>query len=112
MFDDKLLKLTEREVIALGKSRAEEKTGFEFGPQYNFRNIVLKNQWNEIIRTELNMDPNSRKKHLGHIMVKLLFQKMGKKVKKIIMSKLFSISILFIEFSFYFEVLKHIVMNI
>ena len=32
MFDDKLLKLTEREVIALGKSRAEEKTGFEFRP--------------------------------------------------------------------------------
>ena len=52
-------------------------------------------------------------KHLGHIMVKLLFQKMGKKVKKkIIRSKLFSISIFFIEFSFYFEVLKHIVMNI
>ena len=51
-------------------------------------------------------------KHLGHIMVKLLFQ-MGKKVKKIIIrSKLFSISIFFIEFSFYFEVLKHIVMNI
>ena len=49
MFDDKLLKLTEREVIALGKSRVEEKTGFEFGPQYNFRNIVPKNQWNEII---------------------------------------------------------------
>ena len=45
-------------------------------------------------------------------MVKLLFQKMGKKVKKIIRSKLFSISIFFIEFSFYFEVLKHIVMNI
>ena len=52
-------------------------------------------------------------KHLGHIMVKLLFQKMGKKVKKIIIrSKLFSISNYFIEFSFYFEVLKHIVMNI
>ena len=46
-------------------------------------------------------------------MVKLLFQKMGKKVKKIIIrSKLFSISNYFIEFSFYFEVLKHIVMNI
>ena len=46
-------------------------------------------------------------------MVKLLFQKMGKKVKKIIIrSKLFSISIFFIEFSFYFKVLKHIVMNI
>ena len=46
-------------------------------------------------------------------MVKLLFQKMGKKVKKIIIrSKLFSISIFFIEVSFYFEVLKHIVMNI
>ena len=42
MFDDKLLKLTEREVIALGKSRAEEKTGFEFGPQYDFCNIVRK----------------------------------------------------------------------
>ena len=62
MFDEKSLKLTEREVIAQGKSRAEEKTGFEFGPQYNFRNIVLKNQWNEIIQTELNMDPNSRRK--------------------------------------------------
>ena len=108
MFDDKLLKLTEREVIALGKSRAEEKTGFKFGPQYDFHNIVPKNQWNEIIRTELNMDLNS-----SHIMVKLLFQKMGKKVKKIIIrSKLFSISIFFIEFSFYFEVLKLIVMNI
>ena len=57
---DKLLKLTDREVIALGKSRAEEKSGFEFGPQYNFRNIVPKNQWNEVIQTELNMDPNSR----------------------------------------------------
>ena len=46
-------------------------------------------------------------------MVKLLFQKMGKKVKKIIIrSKLFSISNYFIGFSFYFEVLKHIVMNI
>ena len=49
MFDDKLLKLTEREVIALGKSRAEEKTGFKFGPQYDFRNIVPKNQCNEIV---------------------------------------------------------------
>ena len=49
MFDDKLLKLTEREVIALGKSRVEEKTGFKFSPQYDFRNIVPKNQWNEII---------------------------------------------------------------
>ena len=49
MFDDKLLKLTEREVIALGTSRAEEKTGFKFGPQYDFCNIVPKNQWNEII---------------------------------------------------------------
>ena len=36
MFDKKSLKLTEREVIVLGKSRAEEKSGFEFGPQYNF----------------------------------------------------------------------------
>ena len=42
MFDDKLLKLTEREVIALGKSRVEEKTGFKFGPQYDFCNIVRK----------------------------------------------------------------------
>ena len=43
-------------------------------------------------------------KHLGHIMVKLLFQKMGKKVKKIIIrSKLFSISIFFIEFSILFR---------
>ena len=61
MFDDKLLKFTEREVIALGKSRAEENTGFEFGPQYDFCNIVPKNQWNEIIRTELNMDRDRRK---------------------------------------------------
>ena len=64
MFDDKLLKLTEREVIALGKSRVEEKTGFKFGPHYDYHNIVPKNQWNEIIRTELNMDPNSRRKTL------------------------------------------------
>ena len=64
MFDDNLLKLTKREVIALGKSRAQEKTGFEFGSRYNFRNIVPKNQWNEIIRTKLNMDPNSRTKTL------------------------------------------------
>ena len=99
MFDDKLLKLTEREVIALGKSRAEEKTGFEFGMKLFEQNLT----WTRTVE----------EKHLGHIMVKLLFQKMGKKVKKIIIrSKLFSISILFIEFSFYFVVLKHIVMNI
>ena len=64
MFDNKSLKLTEREVIALGKSRAEEKSGFEFGLQYDFRNVVPINQWNDLILTELNMDPNSRRKSL------------------------------------------------
>ena len=77
MFDDKLLKLTEREVIALGKSRAEERTGFEFGPQYDFRNIVPKNQWNEIIRTELNMDPNSRRKTLRPYNGKVIISENG-----------------------------------
>jgi len=77
MFDDKLLKLTEREVIALGKSRAEEKTGFEFGPQYDFRNIVPKNQWNEIIRTELNMDLNSRRKTLRPYNGKVIISENG-----------------------------------
>ena len=108
MFDDKSLKLTEREVIALGESRVEEKTGFEFGPQYDFQNI----SGMKLFEQNLIWTRTVEEKHLGHIMVKLLFQKIRKKVKKIIMSKLFSFSILFIEFSFYFEVLKHIVMNI
>ena len=113
MFDDKLLKLTEREVIALEKSRVEEKTGFEFGPQYDFRNIVQKIRGMKLFEQNLIWTQTVEEKHLGHIMIKLLFQKMGKKVKKIIIrSKLFSISIFFIEFSFYFEVLKHMVMNI
>ena len=77
MFDDKLLKLTEREVIALGKSRVEEKTGFKFGPQYDFRNIVLKNQWNEIIRIELNMDLNSRRKKLRPYNGKVIISENG-----------------------------------
>ena len=77
MFDDKLLKLTEREVIALGKSRVEEKTGFEFGPQYDFCNIVPKNQWNEIIRTELNMDLNSRRKTLRPYNGKVIISENG-----------------------------------
>ena len=77
MFDDKLLKLTEREVIALGKSRVEEKTGFKFGPQYDFRNIVLKNQWNEIIRIELNMYLNSRRKKLRPYNGKVIISENG-----------------------------------
>ena len=77
MFDDKLLKLTEREVIALGKSRAEEKTGFEFSPQYDFCNIVPKNQWNEIIQTELNMDSNSRRKTLRPYNGKVIISENG-----------------------------------
>ena len=77
MFDDKLLKLTEREVIALGKSRVEEKTGFEFGPQYDFCNIVPKNRWNEIIRTELNMALNSRRKTLRPYNGKVIISENG-----------------------------------
>ena len=113
MFDDKLLKLTEREVIALGKSRAEEKTGFD--SVLNTISVILfqKISGMKLFEQNLIWTLTVEENYLGHIMVKLLFQKMGKKVKKIIIrSKLFYISIFFIEFSFYFEVLKHIVMNI
>ena len=113
MFDDKLLKLTEREVIALGKSRAEEKTGSNSVPNRISVILFRKISGMKLFEQNLIWNQTVEEKHLGHIMVKLLFQKMGKKVKKIIIrSKLFSISNYFIEFSFYFEVLKHIVMNI
>ena len=77
MFDNKSLKLTEREVIDLGKSRAEEKSGFEFGPKYDFRNVVLINQWNDLILTELNMDPNSRRKSLRPYNGKVIISEKG-----------------------------------
>ena len=59
------------------------------------------------------MDLNSRRKILRTYNGKVIISENGEEGeennKK---NKLFSISIFFIEFSFYFEVLKHIVMNI
>ena len=53
-FDSKSLK-------ALGKRLAEEKTGYEFGPQYDFREFFWQSEWNSIISRSLVLSSKNDK---------------------------------------------------
>ena len=49
----------DHELIAIGKRRAETKTGYEYGVNYDFREFYPVKEWDEIIYKALNKPPRT-----------------------------------------------------
>ena len=47
----------DHELIAIGKRRAETKSGYEYGVNYDFREFYPVKEWDEIISKALNTSP-------------------------------------------------------
>ena len=60
-FNWKDLNLTDAEMIAVGKNRAETKSGYEYGNQYDFREFFFEREWNTIVEKgiEIKADKQS-----------------------------------------------------
>ena len=50
-----------KSLVALGKRIAEQKSGYEFGPQYDFREYFWQRDWDKIVSRSLALSPENDK---------------------------------------------------